>query len=80
MIFRVGMLLLGVKAAWRSLVTFFKGKPVFVTPEAADARLDVCEGCIFFHRESRQCQRCACFVDAKAMLVEETCPEGFWPR
>ncbi len=79
MIFRVGMLLLGVKAAWRSFWALLRGKPVFVSPETADSRLDVCEGCVFFDSHSRQCTVCACFVDAKVMLREETCPNGFWP-
>ncbi len=78
MILRWRMIPDAVAALWRSTVTLFRRKPVFVAVFVADQRLETCEGCVFFEPESRQCRVCACFVDAKVTLTEETCPEHFW--
>lgn len=66
-------------ALYRAVKGLFSVKPTFVTEEVACKRLEVCEKCPFFISEYRQCDVCSCFVDLKAQLSTETCPEGRWP-
>lgn len=52
------------------------GDQVFVNQQVKDRRLEVCKKCPSF--EQGKCLRCGCFVDLKARLRTERCPEGKW--
>lgn len=40
------------------------------------ARLDVCNKCDY--RDGKRCTVCGCFVDIKAKMSSQHCPEGLW--
>jgi len=39
-------------------------------------RLDICKTCPLF--ENNRCRKCGCFLQAKARIKNEKCPEGKW--
>ena len=43
-----------------------------------EARISICEGCEYFFKVTRQCKKCACFMDAKTKLRYAECPLGKW--
>lgn len=51
-------------------------KPVFVSDDLLSRRLAACEACP--NLSGDQCRLCTCFVDVKAMLATETCPDSRW--
>lgn len=66
-----------VKAGWTWL---FRGS-VLVADAEFDARVKTCEGgCPFFRAGTRQCSVCKCFVDLKAQLRTERCPDNRWKK
>jgi hypothetical protein len=44
--------------------------------EIAQKRLKVCSGCKF--RKGFLCGVCMCPLQAKARLLDEECPKGYW--
>lgn len=63
----------------RALGALVRRQPVLLSPEAAQRRLNVCEApCIFFDSAARRCRKCECYVDAKAILATEDCPQKLW--
>lgn len=66
-------------ALWRVVRAWFSRKPVAVSDQTRDERLLVCETCPFFDRETEQCDLCGCFVELKAALATEKCPDNRWP-
>jgi hypothetical protein len=44
--------------------------------EVAQTRLKVCAGCNF--RKWGVCTVCGCALQAKARLLDEECPKGYW--
>lgn len=65
-------------ALGRALVQKWKGDPVMVDVETRERRLHFCERCPFFDPETEQCAKCLCFVQAKARIETEQCPQGWW--
>lgn len=65
-------------AIFRSLRLGMSGNRVLVRAEVRDDRLAECGDCPYFDSLVRQCNLCACFVDLKAELTAETCPDGRW--
>lgn len=65
----------------RAFGNFVRCKPVLLDPADTSARLNVCEigPCLYFNTEFRTCSSCGCYVDYKAMLRTEKCPENKWP-
>ena len=43
-------------------------------------RVNTCNWCSRFFRPTRQCKDCLCFIDAKAKLKTEDCPNGYWDK
>jgi hypothetical protein len=66
------------QALWRSTKAFFSNKDVFVTPQEADRRTNCCYTCDYY--DDGQCNKCTCYVHVKALLREENCPIGRWPK
>jgi len=54
------------------------GEP-FVTEQQKSIRLSICEACEFFTPHNRRCSRCGCWMDSKAGLRSQDCPESKWP-
>lgn len=69
-----------LKALGRVISALFRKKPVFVSAEVAENRIQTCENCQFFDSGVRQCEICSCFPDTKAFLATENCPLDFWGK
>jgi hypothetical protein len=65
-------------AAARAIKALLSSQDILAPEDAVEERLKKCEPCLFFDPELRQCNKCSCFVDVKAQLATETCPEGRW--
>lgn len=68
------------QALWRIVSSQFHKQAILVSEQVQQNRIDICEVCEFFERDSRQCSRCYCFVDLKSGLATEKCPAGFWAK
>lgn len=69
-----------VEAAFCAAVYWWRGYEIIVPPHEEDRRLSVCENCVQFDPEVRQCNACTCFVDAKVVIASERCPRHKWGR
>lgn len=49
-----------------------------VDPEIREARLAECEACPHLLHLTHNCLKCGCFVKAKTMIKEASCPIGKW--
>lgn len=61
-----------------SMIHYAKNGFGNVSEEEYTKRIAICEGCEFFEKNHRRCFRCGCFVDGKAKLSSEICPENKW--
>ena len=53
----------------------------FILPtEEKNKRIDICNSCEFLLTPTRNCKKCGCFVDGKAMLAKSECPMSKWPK
>lgn len=68
-----------LSAAKRLFLAIFRRKPLFLPDADRDRRLLVCEECPFFNPRSDRCESCGCYVELKAPLRTEKCPENRWP-
>ena len=41
-------------------------------------RLTICKSCDKFDNEKWVCKKCGCYLDKKAKMNTENCPEGKW--
>jgi hypothetical protein len=41
-------------------------------------RLSICKDCKHFDNEKWSCKNCGCYLDKKAKMNTEKCPEGKW--
>ena len=41
-------------------------------------RLDKCSRCMFFNETNWECTECGCYVDKKAKMSTEKCPDNRW--
>ena len=41
-------------------------------------RLTVCKDCEYFDNEKWSCKKCGCYLDNKAKMNTENCPNGKW--
>jgi hypothetical protein len=46
----------------------------------ADQRLNVCRECQHFEKSTTRCDKCGCFMAAKAFLSDAKCPLDLWPE
>jgi hypothetical protein len=51
---------------------------VLAPPEVANRRLKICNSCPYLLRRTRNCRKCACFVDAKTKYADQRCKLGKW--
>jgi len=49
-----------------------------VTVELKNSRIVICNRCPELRASTRQCKKCGCFVDAKALLKNQKCPLEKW--
>lgn len=55
-----------------------KGKGVMVIEEIYNQRMDMCQKCEFFIKDSKRCSQCGCFMEAKSRFKNTYCPVGKW--
>lgn len=41
-------------------------------------RLTVCKDCEYFDNKKWSCKKCGCYLDKKAKMNTENCPNGKW--
>jgi ribosomal protein L32 len=41
-------------------------------------RLTVCETCNHLNKENWSCEKCGCYLDKKAKMSTENCPDDKW--
>ena len=51
---------------------------VSLDPEEIAKRLEICEGCEFYHAPSKRCKKCGCFLKWKTAWRSQSCPVGKW--
>jgi hypothetical protein len=68
-----------LSSAKRLVTALLRRKPVFLPDADRDRRLLVCEECPFFDPGPGRCDSCGCYVELKAPLRTEKCPENRWP-
>ena len=42
--------------------------------------MDLCNGCEFLTKTTKQCEKCGCFMTAKTRLANAECPIGKWGK
>jgi hypothetical protein len=71
-----------IKSGAKSLTRIAKNKLNGVDDKVDDQtkanRLAICNSCEHLNKFLKQCKQCGCFVTAKTMFKEESCPEGKW--
>jgi hypothetical protein len=50
----------------------------FVPLDTSNLRYSICTGCPEFVAISKQCKKCACFMESKTKLAGFSCPIGKW--
>lgn len=46
--------------------------------EEIQQRYSICESCEFFHKPSKRCKKCGCFMKWKTAWRSQKCPIGKW--
>lgn len=46
--------------------------------EIRNTRLEICNSCEFFVKDTTACKRCGCIMSLKVNFVETKCPIGKW--
>lgn len=66
------------KEIWNTGKKAARGLPIIVSTEVGFQRLQTCEGCDRFDKESSRCHECGCFMKTKTQLAAASCPLGKW--
>jgi hypothetical protein len=57
----------------------YKRRGLLLTEEEkVDARMEICNSCKVFNKESARCSICGCFMKIKIRLIASSCPVGKW--
>jgi hypothetical protein len=49
-----------------------------VSSDVQKQRMEICNGCEFLFKLSKQCRKCGCFMEMKTQLPHAECPIGKW--
>jgi len=44
----------------------------------SEERMEICRTCEFYNERTTQCKKCGCFMAAKTLLKDSSCPIGKW--
>jgi hypothetical protein len=55
-----------------------KGESILCSEEMVQKRLDICNDCSQFNKESKRCYLCGCFMEYKIRFTSSTCPASKW--
>ena len=58
--------------------TAAKGGTIMCAEETIQKRLDTCNDCSQFNKESKRCYLCGCFMEQKIKFTVSTCPASKW--
>lgn len=53
-------------------------KKLTSTKDKAKARIEICNRCNLFNKNSGRCEECGCFITIKVKMDFEQCPLGKW--
>lgn len=56
------------------------GRKATVSKDEKKARLDICDKCEFYIKESGRCSKCGCVMSLKASMASAACPVGKWTK
>jgi hypothetical protein len=62
----------------RNIQSVMSGNQMNVSEPEKQKRLDICNACEFFIKESQRCSKCGCYMAVKTYLKAEKCPVGKW--
>jgi len=62
----------------RNVQSVAAGNALRLDENAANQRLNICNGCEFFNQAQERCTKCGCFMAVKTYLKAEKCPVGKW--
>ena len=68
-----------IKAMGRLIWAIITLKKVRVSEKTFNARINTCMDCENLLRKKR-CKLCGCFIDPKARLLTERCPDNKWNK
>ena len=72
-----------IAAAAKAAMGVLSTGKLVATPDARAERMAICEACSNFLASDgvlgARCAVCGCFLQAKAALITEDCPEEKWP-
>jgi hypothetical protein len=66
------------KSVIRNIQSVMQGNNLNVSEEEKQKRLNICNSCEFFIKESQRCSKCGCYMAVKTYLKAEKCPVGKW--
>ena len=55
-----------------------EGHGIFVTEQKCKERVDICNECSQFNKESKRCYICGCFMENKIKFKSSKCPLSKW--
>ena len=67
-----------LETAKETLKKITVGQNPLATSDEVRERLQHCNGCEHFNRETKKCEKCACFMPAKVHMAVVKCPAGKW--
>lgn len=67
-----------VNAGGRIINAAIRGNQIQASSEEVTKRQQICDGCEFYNKESKRCQKCGCYLRMKIQLETEHCPIGNW--
>ena len=77
---KLSMIRSAVEQLYSSIRSVRQGLPVFVPPNIAQERFEICNDCEFFDKNSTRCGKCGCFMKKKVDLADAKCPIGTWGK
>ena len=77
---KLSMIRSATKQLYSSARSVKQGLPVFVSPNIAQERFEICDDCEFFDKNSTRCEKCGCFMKRKVNLADAKCPIGKWGK
>ena len=66
------------KEIWETGKRAANALPILVPAETAFQRMETCQGCEKFDKNTSRCSACGCFMKTKSHLASATCPLSKW--
>ena len=69
-----------VKNFTKELHIYIKNGRPKTTSSEYEERLNICESCEFFRKQTCSCGACGCYLGTKAQWATSECPKNKWPK